>query len=114
MGYRANIRTKSIIEYGSGWFNHYKSELNKFLTEECPSFYDGSDEYSDYPGESWEVWRNDVENMVENLKANCNPEEEIMGDYTAKELINIFESWLEETSNNDNFSHPNYIYIDWF
>ena len=114
MGYRANIRTKSIIEYGGCYFKYMKGELAEFLKEECPSFYDGSGPWDDNLGECWEVLRDDVIKMIDNIRSNSDPEEELMDEYTAKELIEIFESWLEQTSKKDNFNYPEYIYIDWF
>lgn len=91
-----------------------KDELARFLTEECPSFYDGSGPWDDTPGECWEVLRSDVEEMIKNIEANSDPDEELMEEYTAKELVEIFKQWLKETSNKDNFSYPEYIHIDWF
>ena len=108
MGYKLRQRTKSIIEYDKEKFNGLYEELSMFLSELDIKVYKNEDNWN-----CWEIERSEVEKVVEYL-GNCEPDKVVLGDYTAKDLKKVFENYLAVNDNEENFSDPEYIYLEWF
>lgn len=115
MGNGAHICKKRIINYTQGAFWGEARPLEEYLKENlrfCDFTFFRSD---DSPSlEEWEISRNALVKLVNGLKKNYHPEEPIFGEHTAKDLIEIFEEWLNTTSNFEDFSDPEWVYISWF
>lgn len=112
MGYRAHIRTKSIIEYDTGRFNHCIKELSAFIKQQCPNA-NTLDEWEN-PTDSWEIPIDEIENMIKNLNYDWEEDEIVFGDYTAEDLIDFFSDAIDYNKVSENYSFPDFIYIDWF
>ena len=115
MGFRAHVRTESIIHYGSEAFNHMRAELGDYISEHCNECYIENE--SGYKDE-WEILRDDFERMVRYIKENYEDGETVIGygsnAYSKEDVLDVFETWLRQSSNPLNFTYPEYIYIDWF
>lgn len=125
MGYRAHINTKRIIEYKGGDFNHCPQELANFLYDlkdkmnetekeeylfDCPFYI-----WNDYELlEDWDIEREWLEKAIDYILNNKNLDDEAFNEYTYKNVIDIFEYWLQESKEEDNFSNPDFVYISWF
>ena len=108
MGYKLRQRTKSIIEYDKEKFNGLYEELSMFLSELDIKVYKNEDYWK-----CWEIERSEVKKIVEYL-GNCEPDKVVLGDYTANDLKKVFENYLAVNEKEENFSYPDYIYLDWF
>ena len=126
MGYRAHVNRKRIVEYGEGVFNHCSQDLADFLydlkdkmneTEKeeylfgYPFFID--DEFGGMR-EDWEIERKWLEEAVDYIRNNKNPDDEAFNEYTYRNIIDNFEYWLHESKEKDNFSDSDFVYINWF
>ena len=141
MGYRAHIYKKKIVEYSDNeYFNWQCSELNEYINQlkedmldyaednniesmidvcTCDPF-DTEDEYGGVLGE-WEIYREWLEQAVLYLDVQIikgKGDDIAFGDgdnaYTLEYVRNAFDSWLKESSNKDNFTYPEFVYISWF
>ena len=116
MGFRAHIRTESLINYGMEAFNHLQQELGDFISEHCDECY--IEDESGYKDE-WEISRDEFEKMIQYIKENYDDDDILIHDhhyigYNKQEVLDIFDTWLKQSSNPLNFTYPDYIYIDWF
>ena len=123
MGYRAHVCKTYTVEYGVGQMSHLSEEVNNFLLEAC---------FKDEQGQQVDVvrWYN-CEDPVYSDELELNPEGLKMlidtlrsgelddlveyrfsghnGHYSASELADVFQSWLDNYDKNNNF-----IRIAWF
>lgn len=105
MGFRAHL-VKREVDFENGFFNWESEDLLSALKDlglRC------IEELSTLDGDldlSWRFDKNDLITVVETLKQNYDPVDIIFADYTAKELIKIFEYWINSTDSN-------VICIDW-
>ena len=119
MGYRAHVNKKRIVEYGEGIFNHCTHALSDFIyslkdemkTDYVPFCID--DEWGGIK-EDWEIEREWLENAVKYIKENKNLNDTAFNSYSYQNIIDNFNYWLEESSNEDNFSDFYYVYLTWF
>lgn len=107
MRYKLHQRTKNIVEYtNETLFNHLYNDLFDFLRECDVSIYEN--------GDNWEIQVSELEKAIEYL-GNCEQDKIVFDKLTAKELKETFEKWIETNEKNkDNFTYPDYIYLDWF
>ena len=117
MGFRAHVRTRSLIDYGMEGFNHLQYELAGFITEHCEDSYLYDD--NDWCRNDWEINRDQFKEMVKYIEENYEDGEQVLparfGEgYTKENILYIFNAWLEQTEDQYDFTYPGYIYIDWF
>lgn len=99
-------RTKNIVEYSNETlFNHLYSDLLDFFKDCGVSIYEN--------GDSWEIQVSELEKAIEYL-GNCEQDKIVFDNWTVKELKETFEKWIKVNENEDNFTYPDYIYLDWF
>lgn len=113
MGYRAHLLKEKKVQYDIGVFNHHFEELADFISSEIGN----SVIYNEYGNvnDQWEIPIDDFKKMITNLEKNFDPKEYIMGDYTAEDCLIIFKDWLNWTEGHrENYTHPDYIYIEWY
>lgn len=106
MGNKLHQRTKNIVEYSNETlFTNLNSDLFDFLKECDVNVYGNED--------NWEIQVSELEKAIEYL-GNCEQDKIVFDKYTAKELKKTFEKWIKVNENKDNFTYPDYIYLDWF
>ena len=114
MGYRAHLYTKKIEELDFGSFNNCRNELQEFL-EDSLLHKDFHHYMSDNDcTHEWEIRRSALEQLVEDLKDPDCEGGDIFEGYDAKSLVEIFECWLNQTNNAENFTDPDWIYLSWY
>jgi hypothetical protein len=126
MGYRAHVNSKRILGYCEGVFNNCSQDLADFQydlqnemneTEKEEYLFDYpfciDNEFGDLR-ETWEIEREWLESAVKYIKENKDPEDETFYGYTYKNIIGIFQYWLDESKEKDNFSDPSFVYLTWF
>lgn len=115
MGFRAYQRVKSQVSYSdNAYFNWLIDSICNYIDNHIENANVTDD--MGYPKFEWEIPVNELKKHVEELKAR-DPEEELtnLDDYQVKDLIEIFEDWLNtQEKNKDNIDYPEFIYIDWF
>ena len=139
MGYRAHVNKKRIVEYSNNeYFNWQCSELNEYIHQlkedmdeyyeennqaDMMSYYDPFVTEDEYGGvkDEWEIYREWLEQAVLYLDVQIlkgKGEDIAFGDgdnaYTLEYVRNAFDTWLKESSNKDNFTYPEFVYISWF
>jgi hypothetical protein len=114
MGYRAHVNRKRIIEYDDGEYNHGIEELGSYLEEACGE--DPSLNIRDDAGfkDEWEIGKAALHKAIAYTLENYYPEEVVFGDYTADDLVLTFERWMKISSNKENYSCPDFVYVSWF
>jgi hypothetical protein len=112
MAYSAHIYKKKVVDFDQATFSGEADQLEKYFKKNLPP-YSVCVYYND-GSEEWEIERESLIALVNNLKENYYPEEPVFGNYSAMELIERFEGWLNTTSNPEDFSNPEWIYIAWF
>lgn len=114
MGKQARIQTKRIISRAElPLYGYDCSDIEEFLTDTgCLTTYIFNGDYIDYLP-TWEIDKSQLKQVIKELITDKS-DEKIAGDYTARELANMFSSWLKLTDNKENFSDSDYIYIDWY
>lgn len=113
MGFRIHQRTVSKIKYDDGLFNHEIEELADFISEYCED--DFIFDETGYPRDHWELSTDNIKNAISDIKTKYKPDEIIFTDWTAQELSDTFEHWLNvNEKNKDNLDSPNLIILDWF
>lgn len=110
MGYRAHLYTKKIEKLDFGCFNDCCDELQEFLEDrlDCKDFYSY---ISDNCCCEWEIRRSGLVQLVKDLTDLDCEGGEIFEGYDAKRLVEVFETWLRDTENKENFTDPDWIYI---
>ncbi len=113
MSKQAKIRTKSIVEYKAiPLFNHDCENLFDYLQKHCHiAAYTMQEDYYNVP--NWEIRKSELKELIKKLEAKPKPMMESCG-YTAGQLIDMFQSWIDISSKEENFSDNDFIYIDWF
>jgi len=114
MGKQAHIQTKRIVSrVNIPLFNNDCHIIEEFLVENgCLTTYVQDDDYIDYLP-TWEIDKDKLQWVMQKLKKE-DQNKKLAGEYTAKDLVKIFQSWIELTDNKENFSDNDYIYIDWY
>lgn len=113
MSYKAHLLEEKKVQYDTGVFNHCYEELADFINSEC----ENSNIYNEfgYVKDQWEIPINDFKKMITNIEENFEPEEYIIKDYTVEDCQIIFKHWLNlAEKNRENYTDPDYIYIEWF
>ena len=113
MGYRVHQRTTSKISYAEGNFSYEQEQLASVI-ENYSCFANLSDD-SGYPKEQWEIPIEELKQVIEGLKKDFKPDEQVFTDWTQQELIDTFERWINiNKKNKDNLDYPDLIILDWF
>ena len=115
MGFRAHQRVKSQVSYST---NACFNWLIDSICDYIDSHIENANVINDVgcPKTEWEIPVYELKQHVEELKVR-NLEDELpdLKDYKVKDLIEIFEDWLNtQEKNKDNIDYPEFIYIDWF
>lgn len=117
MGIVLKQRSKSIIEYSIHhlFFNMDVYDFLDMLYEMCPDELDYEhfkDEYGEYYKEI-EISRDTVYKIINEISDRFKPDEKIFKDCTTKDIIRILEEMLYIPEHvPQNFSNPEYIYLD--
>ena len=115
MGFRAHQRVKSQISYSDkAYFNWLAGGVCEYIDSHIENA-NVIDDMGCLKTEL-EIPVSELKQHVEELKVR-NPKDELpdLKDYKVKDLIEIFEDWLNtQEKNKDNIDYPEFIYIDWF
>ena len=124
MGFGATILTKNIKDYSNNYdFKYCQEEFAQYLYElaektdnDTTSLYIDDENGNLYP--EWEIAREFLEDCVRYLEKQ-NPQKTAFKSndneikYTNKHILETFKGWLEVTSKKENFTHPDWIYVEW-
>lgn len=112
MGYRLHYLTKRITKTEGGYFSHSFAEVAKIISDYCNDavMYDENG----YLLENWEIPRDDFEKMVKDISAEYEPNEILFDDCTCEYFVDVCKTILKNTANRDDFTYPDWIYIEWF
>ena len=123
MAYSAHVRKKMIIENHSyGYFDYHQSELVDFLYKlkdemsEEEWTYDPFVIEDEYGGSlrEWEIDREWLEETVKYIEKMKSIDDTAFDQYTYGYVLDAFNIWLEKTSDKENFTYPEFVYISWF
>lgn len=124
MGYRAHVFKKRIVEYyNKEYFNYCPDKLSEFLQEvhyemEEAGFYKETTPFvfidEDYNSHAeWEIDKTWLTKAVEWL-SNEDADAIAFDEYTIGEVIDAFETWINVTDDNGDFTYPDTIYVEWW
>lgn len=113
MSYKAHILKKYSLEYDSyGWFSYEQEKIRDFLEHNNIEIIDRDD-----VGDFWEIYVDDIENGLEDLKHHDPDDIAIRIDdthcFTYGDIVEFLERCLEINETGD-FDDDSKVYIEWY